>query len=176
VAGTRGIFAAPGGCCFKSQGPEDHSRVRPIFQIGDRQAALDRHGEKICQSSCSSSSGCCGRGICGSARKVTHVQIAHAKVLTVRSSTNSYGRGQLQSSLHRMACRMSVLRRLVVGPTIPVPGRGYWAKLPPRSQRRSVPCRHATSEPQNRIQIKKRLIRQPGRSLVESDVQVTACP
>jgi len=162
------------GAVLKSQGPEDHKHGRLFSDRRSASCARPTWGED-CQSS---------------AHRAPDVADAESRAPPESHTCPNRARERFnrQEALRtrmvaascrarcivwRVGCRLAKACRRA---NIPVPGRGYWAKVAaaqPAEKRSLPPC---TSEPQNRIQIKKRLIRQPGRSLVESDVQVTACP
>jgi integrase len=144
------------------------------FQIGDRQAALDRHGEKIVNLAAHRAPDV-AEVESAAPPESSHVSKSRTRRFTrqelyelvwsqpVADLASSYGVSDVGLA---KACRRA---------NIPVPGRGYWAKVAaaqPVEKRSLPPC---TSEPQNRIKIKRRLIRQPSRSLAEPHAQVTAC-
>jgi hypothetical protein len=145
------------------------------FQIGDRQAALDRHGEKIVKLAAHRAPDV------AEAESAATPESSHVS----KSPTRRFTRQELyelvwSQPVAELAASYGVsdvgLAKACRRANIPVPGRGYWAKVAaaqPVEKRSLPPC---TSEPQNRIKIKIRLIRQPSRSLAESHAQVTACP
>jgi integrase len=137
------------------------------FQIGDRQAALDRHGEKIVNLAAAHRALDVAEAESADPPESSHVSKSRTRRFTrqelyelvwsqpVAELAASYGVSDVGLA---KACRRA---------NIPVPGRGYWAKVAaaqPVEKRSLPPC---TSEPQNRIKIKRRLIRQPSRSLAE---------